>query len=432
LNEILSTMATVLAGVGVVAFAVTVLLASNLERLFAIDPRQGETGRLVLLMIGAFVSIRFPFGVFGAVVYGFQRPYLNSIVGVITSIVVALVNVAVLLAGYGLVELVAATTAVRIASLVAFAWNAWRVYPGLRLSPALFRRERLKEVTGFSVYMLILDWSLRINYSADTLIVGSLLGTAAVAVWTVGARLASLTQQLTSQLNDVMFPLVVDSDASQRSDRLRLILVQGTRLSLALAMPVCVGVIVTADRIVSAWVGPGFSESVLVARVLAAAVIVRIGNASAGLILKGAQHPRLNAFTNATAAAVNVTASILLIQRYGLAGVALATLVPVTIANTCVLFPAACRRVGIGVADAFRQAIWPTAWPAAALAALLWWTKPLVPDGLLPVAVLLAAAALLYELLFFGAAITTGERRFYGRKAIELAGRCRRMPAAAA
>ena len=431
LNEILSTLAVVFAGAGALAFGVTALLAWHLESLFAIGPEQAAIGRQILLMIGAFVALRFVFGVFGAVVYGFQRGYLNSIVGVATSVAVAIVNVAVLLAGYGLVELVAATTLVRALSLGAFAWTAWHVYPALRLSPRLFRRERLREVTSFSVYMLILDWSLRVNYSADALIVGALLGTAAVAVWTVGQRLADLAHQLTSQLNDVLFPLVVDSDAARRGDRLTLILVQGTRLSLALAMPVCVGLIVLADRVVEAWVGSSFAGSVFVVQVLAATVAVRVGAASASLILKGARHPRLNAWTNAAVAAVNITLSIVLIRRFGLAGVAIATLIPVAVANICVLFPAACRRVAIPVGEAFRQAIWPAAWPAAVTALFLWSTRAMVPAGLLPAAVQLAAGALLYEALFFGLAISSGDRRFYGRKAIELAGRYRRVPAVA-
>jgi len=431
LNEILSTMAVVFTGVGLVTFGVTALVASRLQSFFAIGPDQAAAGRQVLLMIGAFVALRFTFSVFGAVVYGFQRAYLNSVVGIATSVAVAAVNVLVLRAGYGLVELVAATTLVRTLSLGAFAWTAWRVYPGLRLSPGLFRRARLHEVTGFSLYILILDWSLKVNYSADALIVGALLGTAAVAVWTVGQRLADLAQQLTSQLNDVLFPLVVDSDAAQRGDRLRLILVQGTRLSLALAMPVCVGLIVLADRIVPGWVGAGFAGSVLVAQVLAAAVVVRVGAASASLILKGARHPRLNAWTNAAVAVVNVTLSLLVIRRFGLAGVALATLVPVAVANSCVLFPAACRRVAIPVAEAARQAIWPAAWPAVVMGLLLWATRPLVGAGLVAAAAQLAAGALVYEALFFGLALTGGERRFYGRKAVELAGRYRRIPAPA-
>ena len=55
---------------------------------------------------------------FGGVINGFQRYDLNNIVGTASSIATAIVNVIVLLAGYGLVELVVATTAVRVLDAV--------------------------------------------------------------------------------------------------------------------------------------------------------------------------------------------------------------------------------------------------------------------------------------------------------------------------
>src|SRR5262249_45360099 len=157
----------------------------------------------------------------GAVVYGFQRIYRNNAVSIGTSLVVAAVTVAVLGTGFGLVTLVAATTAVRGLSLGVFAWNAHRVFPGMQVRWALYRRARLVEVTGFSVYMLVLDLSAKLNYSADALVIGAMLDTTAVAVWTVGQRLAQVAQQLTNQLNDALFPIVVDSDAIQRQERLQ-------------------------------------------------------------------------------------------------------------------------------------------------------------------------------------------------------------------
>ena len=45
-------------------------------------------------------------------------------------------------------------------------------------------------------------------------------------------RLAEMLQRLTNQLNGVLFPVVVDSDAGQKPERLRAIFIQGTRLSL--------------------------------------------------------------------------------------------------------------------------------------------------------------------------------------------------------
>ena len=430
LNEILSTISLVFAGLGVLCFVVTVLLAWRIDSLFNIEPSQVPTAQYVLLIVGVYLSVRFPLSVFGAVVYGFQRYYLNNAASICTSLVVAAVNVAVLGAGHGLVALVASITTVRILSLGLFAWNAYRAFPGLHLRPSLFRRARLEEVTGFSVYMFVLDWAAKLNYSSDTIVIGALLDTTAVAVYTVGLRLSQLAQQLTNQLNEALFPNVIDSDALQRQDRLQMIMVQGTKLSLALAAPLCLGLIALADALINSWVGPKFSASVLPAQILLTVVLVRISTSGANLILKGAGQHRLLTYTNTTAAIVNVSLSIALARSIGLVGVALGTLIPVSASFALILYPAACRRVGLPVTAPLTQAIWPALWPAVIMTGLLRLGPP--PTRIIDVGLHLAAGGLVYLGLFIGLAISAEERRFYWTKLRGIvAARRSRAPAAA-
>jgi O-antigen/teichoic acid export membrane protein len=430
LNEIVSTVGVIFAGIGALCFVVTVLLAWRVAWLFNIAPEQVHTAQYVLLIVGTYLSIRFPLAIFGSVVYGFQRYYRNNVASIATSLVVAAVNVAVLGTGHGLVALVATITAVRVLSLGLFAWNAYRAFPGLHVRPSLFRRARLVEVTGFSVYMLVLDCAAKLNYSADTLVIGAMLNTTAVAVWTIGQRLSQLAQQLTNQLNDALFPSVVDSDAAQRTDRLQTVLIQGTKLSLAVAAPLCLGLIVLAAPLIDGWVGPEFSASVLPTRILLTVVLVRISTASANLILKGSGEHKLLAYTNASTAVVNVCLSVVLIRPLGLAGVALGTLLPVAASSAFVLYPAACRRVGVPLSRPLVHAIAPAMWPAAIMSAVLWLGRDLAPSGLLAVALKLAAGGLVYAVLFLAVAIGAEERRQYWTKLRSLAVRQRRTPAA--
>ena len=48
-----------------------------------------------------------------------------------------------------------------------------------------------------------------------------------VAVWAPAERIISGVQRLTNQLNGVLFPTIVDSDASRRPERLQQILLRG-------------------------------------------------------------------------------------------------------------------------------------------------------------------------------------------------------------
>jgi O-antigen/teichoic acid export membrane protein len=429
INEIASTLFVVFAGIGVLSYGVAMVVAFNIQHVFAISPDQVAVGRTVLLIVSVQFALSFPFSIFGSVINGFQRYDANNLVAIVSSVLVAVANIVVLLSGGDLVHLVVWTTAVRIAALFVYRLNAYRIFPALSVRPSLARRARLREVTGFSVYSLMIDWANKVNYSIDPVIIGIFLGPAAVAVWGVAQRIVWAVQRLTNQLNSVLFPVVVDSDAGRRPDHLRAILLQGTRLSLATVVPIVACIVLVAPTLVKAWVGRDFGASAVVIQVLCLAIAVRVGNATAATLLKGAGQHRFIALTNLAVSAVNIVLSVILVQRYGLFGEALGTLIPVTLAAVFVVFPAACRRTALPLRDALRHGVWPALWPAVPVALVLLATRPYVPPRLGAIALFAAATGLMYLALFVAFALGTKDREMYLRKARQLV--VRTSPAAA-
>ena len=422
LNEVLSTFSFVYAGIGAVAYLVVVVIAVNLDLVTKLTPDQVSTSRLLLLIIGANVALRFVFAVYGGVIVGFQRYHLNNLTSIATSLIVAAVNVAILLMGYGVVGLVAATTVVRVLGLLVYCGNAYRTFPGLSIRWALFRRERFREVSGFSVYMLLLDAAYKVNYSTDMLVVGACLGAPAVALWAPAQRLTELALRLSNQLGDALFPIVVDCDASQRAARLRTVFVQGTRLSLASALPVGGGLALLAQPLLLAWLGPSFATTAIVVQILAFVVIVRVGCSTASVVLKGAGlHQRLTLLIGIMAV-LNLVLSVALVRPFGIVGVAIGTAVPVTLVAVGSLFPTACRRVGLAFGDVFREALWPALWPAAISLSILAFTGARLPPTLPSVVLQLAFSTAIY-FGFFLLAVGPDGRREYLRHVTKLSNR---------
>lgn len=413
LNEIISTLFFFFTIIGLVAFAVGALLAFNLERFFNITPEQADTGRKVLLIISAYVALGFPFSVFGGIVNGFQRHFLNGYVSIGASVLVAVVNLAVLLAGYGLVELVTATTAVRVLAYLGYRMNAYRAYPALKISARYIRFARLREITGFSAFILVIDIANKLNYSTDTLVIGIFMSTAAIAVWSVAQRLITTTQNLTMQLNGSLFPVIVDIATLGESDKLRQVFAQATKLSLAMVIPVATGLVLLAEPLILAWVGPAFAGSVPIIYILAAAVTIRVGNSTATTLLKGAGHHRLLAIANISMAVANLALSIALVRRFGLVGVAVGTLIPLAVISIFVLFPVACRRVDLSVTTALAQAIWPALWPVIPMAVLLALTRHLAGGSLSFILIQAVGAGMIYALVFLWFGISREERTWY-------------------
>jgi O-antigen/teichoic acid export membrane protein len=398
LNEIISTMFCVFSAVGLVTFALAVLISLNLEKFFPLTPDQARTG----------------------IVNGFQRVYLNGIVAFVTTLVVAAVNVIVLLSGYGLAELVAATTAVRILSIFAYALNAYRVFPDLRIRPGYFKRERLREITGFSVFILIIDIANKLNYSTDAIVIGAFLGTSAVAIWAVAQRVIEIVQRISDQLNAVLFPVVVDNATVQRLDRLQEILVQGTRLSLAMVVPMATVLGLTARPLVMVWVGPQFAASVNIIYILSIVVALRVGNATSAVILKGSDLHKFLAVSNLSMAVGNLVLSVLLVRFYGLIGVAIGTLIPMIVISMTVVFPAACRRVKLPVWTVVRRSVWPATWPAVVMGGFIVLTRGRIQGSWSLLVLQSLVAAGIYVALFLMFAINRNERDWYFNKVREI------------
>jgi O-antigen/teichoic acid export membrane protein len=428
LNEMLSTMFVVLTGLAAVVYLAAIAAAVHLDVLFQLSPEQVHLGRMVLLIVTLHVAASLAFGVFGALINGFQRYDLNNVVGAVTGIVTALVNIAVLLAGYGLIELVAATTVVRLLSYLVYRANAYRVFPSLSVRPSLFRVARLREITPFSMHMAVIDWAHKLNHSFDVIVIGAFLNTTLVAVWAVAQRLADATQRLSNQLNEVLFPTVVDNDAASRLDRLQNILLIGTRLSLATVVPIAGALLLNASPLILAWVGPGFAESALVLQILALTVVARVGTSTANTILKGAGKHRLVAATGVVTALVNLSLSLLLIRRFGLPGVAVGTLIPVLISSALVVFPAGCRRLDVPLARAWREAVWPALWPASVMTGFMLLTRDAIPSSLVLVVAHTVSGMLVYVLTFAFLAVWPEERRFFIARLRQLIGSRRTVP----
>ncbi|HEU4689774.1 MAG TPA: oligosaccharide flippase family protein, partial [Vicinamibacterales bacterium] len=413
INEIASSIFFLFLGVAVVAYALVALVAFNIDRIFSLQPDQFRLGRDVLLIVGLYIALGFPFSTYGGIVNGFQRYYANNAVAIGTAIAAAVANLVVLMAGHGLLALVAATTGIRIVSLLLYRWNAYRAFPPLSVNWRLVRRGRLREVTGFSAYLLIISLAAKINVTADTMVIGAVVSTAAIAVWTVAFRLTDATRMVTVVLTQFLFPTVVDHAARNRLDRLREILVQATRLQLATCVPMASITAMLAPAIVLAWVGPRFESSVVLVYLLAALVIVRMGTHTARTVLMGTGQHKMVAVWSVVVALINLPLSIVLVRRYGLPGVAIGTLIPSTIVNLAVLFPAACRRIELPLSQALRDALWPTLWPAVLPCVMLFYMRPWIGTSVWRIVLAAAMAGIVYAMVFLGLAIANEERRWY-------------------
>lgn len=370
INATLSTFFVIYSLIGFVALCgVGVLATVVIPRFPNLTPEQVGTAQWVVVILGVRVAVGFPMTVFGAVTTARQRFALTGAISIAVAIAQAVATYLILHAGYGLVPLVLATTAISLASYSAYALAARATFPNLHLSPRRFSRVHEREVTSFSLYLFLITIAIQLGTNLDSLVIGAALGTSAVAVYTVAMRLAQYQWQFCGQASSLLFPIIVRLHASGDRGALRATLLDGTRLALALVGGLTVCMIAYGPALIRAWMGAAFDGSVGPLFVLATLGVFIVAQGPTGNILLGAGRHRLVGIVAIVDVLANLALSLYLVRRVGITGAALGTAIPYIILNMGVLVPAACRLVGVPLTSLLRAAVAPAA-VAGAVAAL--------------------------------------------------------------
>jgi O-antigen/teichoic acid export membrane protein len=149
-------------------------------------------------------------------------------------------------------------------------------------------------------------------------------------------------------------------------------------------------------------------------------VALRVGNATSAVILKGSDLHKFLAFSNLSMAVGNLILSVLLVRVYGLIGVAVGTLIPMIVFSMFVVFPAACRRVGMPVFTMLRKSVWPATWPAIIMGLFIAVTRGGIEGSWSLLILQSLVAAAIYAGLFLLFAINRDERDWYFNKVKEV------------
>jgi O-antigen/teichoic acid export membrane protein len=434
-NTILSTFVGVYSAIGMIALLLVVVLVTFVVPRFPnLSPSQVVTAQWLLGILGFRAAIGFPMAVFGAVSTARQRFALTGSIAIGVSLLQALVTYVMLSAGYGLVPLVAATTTVSLLSYVAYGLVAKSIFPQMHLSLARFSPSQLRQVTSFSMYLFLISIAIQVDTHVDNLVIGGTLGTGAIAVYAIAVRLADYQRQLCGQFGQLLFPIVVRFHADDNRAALRTLLLEGTRLAVALASILTVCLIAFGPQLVERWMGPGFEDAAGPLYVMTAVSIVVVGQGPAGNILLGAGRHRFVGLLAMVQVVCNLALTLVLVRRFGLLGVALGTAIPYTVLNAGILVPAVCRTLEVPTRTLARTALLPAligstagASTAVALQAL---ARSHSLSGLL---VQCAIVAVTYGVAFWFAGLSGLERRRYMQSARHVsAGFLRARPAGAA
>lgn len=325
-SPLVSTALAIFAAMALVAGLFISAAAAVAPEVLNVPPGFETALRLLLLVIGIEAVIGLPGLAFLAVLEGLQRYDAIRIVDFSRQVLYAVVVVAVLLNGGGVVAYGAAMSLSSAAGAIGYFVAARRLVPGLKVSTASISRSELRRLSSFSGWVLLSKVNGVLWRQMDKLILGAVLTTTVLTDYDVANKIQAAAAAMLSFTGWAVMPAASALFAGDERDRLRELLLRGTRYVLALSFPIIVGGIIMAEPLITHWVGSHFSDVAPATQLFLALQFLVCIAIVANNLLVGIGRVRMITVYASVAAATNLAVSLLLVRELELVGVIMGSL----------------------------------------------------------------------------------------------------------
>ena len=315
--------------VAAVALLAVVLLSLSLPYVFNIPAEAVMVARLTALVTGTTIAFGFVFNVFVGILMGLQENYRLARIGIGLTLVRAVLIYVLLSLGFGVVTLAVLQLALSLTSSV-FLYRVCRDrLPFLTVRLIRPRRERVVRLLNYGKYVLLSNVGDKMVFATDSIVIGIFQPIAALTYYAIGGSLVDQFRSFIMSMGSLLNPLSSSFEAKKQTSTVAALTLTGTRLAMLLGLPVCIGFIVLGERFIELWMGPMFSHVAgQVLAVLAAGYLLGLPYYSISAVLYGLNQHWIVAWSRIVEGTVKLILSVVLVQKLGLIGVAIATAIP--------------------------------------------------------------------------------------------------------
>lgn len=402
-------------GLGAVTLALSLAAAAALPAMFGIDPADRATASTVVALTGVSVGLTIAFTPVTAVLQGLQRYDLYNLTSVTASFLTAVGTVVVLLAGGGIVGVVAVNIPVTIAVRFWAGMLARDVAPWLRFGWSGASRPMIRRILSFSWMSFGIQLAGPMKVKTDEIVIAAFSVISAVTPYALARRLSEIPLLLTEPFLKILIPLASNLSARGEEETVRGVYLTASRITLAVLFPVGLVITVFAEAILRLWVGTVAPESAALVAILVLAGAVNTSQYAGGSVLQGLARHRRVALASIASGVTNIVLSIVLVQRIGLVGVAVGTLIPTIIEALVIVLPYCMGQLRVTLADLIRHVWLPTFAPALPAALLVVALREVIrPEGLVLIVASALLVAVVYVIGYSRFSVTGSERRAVG------------------
>lgn len=258
-----------------------------------------------------------------AIPNGLNRYDITSKFTMVITSITTLATAFLLYLGSGLKDIVILNVSLSFLGVLCYIYICKKLLPGLRLTPA-FDYLALKKILNFGLFSSLSRISGLIQFQADRLLIGAILGASWVTYYVVPFSLIRRIMTITARIGGVIFPVVSGLQGGNDFASIKSLYLQSSRLILTIATALCLPLILFGDRFLGLWMGEQFEQKAgIVILLLTVSLYLDAFTNVPSIVVDGLGRPKITGLFALANAIINLTLIYPLGKIMGIIGISL-------------------------------------------------------------------------------------------------------------
>ncbi len=365
-NRVITTSVVVYSIMGLIAFALVAVLGLFFLTQLGVPDSLHDEALAVFLIVACSLAIRFPGNAFEGVLRGLQRFDLSNVAQLLERIVYASSAFLVLgLLDFGVIAIACSLLVGSSTSQLVRVIAAYRVYPELSIRREWISKRVFREMFSFGSMAFLTQISAFLENTIMRAIISAALGSTLLGSLNLVLVLTGLIRQTRLSVTNVVMPVASKYEALQDEEKLQRLLIDGSRLLLAIILPMGVWLMVMSEPILLTWIGPELADSATLLFLFALVQLLEASNGVGHMVLMGMGRAKFLGITYAASSiiAIGLLAILAFYTHLGLYSAAIALGAGVVLRRALVMIYM-CRSVNLPVSTFAWRAMAPLAMSA--------------------------------------------------------------------
>lgn len=317
------------------------ILMAGIVAAFVINATTAQT-RLILILATAGMALNFLTDSFRTVFIAHQRAAYYSALIILERLIFAAGGLAMLMMGYGLVPVLGMFVLSHFVSLLTTSYVVRKKFATFSIR---FDKAAIIQIVRKSSMFWISNF-LRVMYQrADTLMLSAIKGFAATGLYGAAYRITEALTFIPIVVVTALFPALSKLN-TQSKESVKMVYEKALYYMLIAAVPMAVGLTLTADRVVLFFYGQEFAASIIALKLLVWAEALIFVHYIMGFLLNAIDKQHLFTIVTAAYTAANIVLNLALIPRYSYIGAGITAVITQAIAVLALYY--LCTKNGYG------------------------------------------------------------------------------------